>query len=111
MAKGKNKINKALNQSRHFQKLNKKYYVKMREAELTLDQYEQNVAAQITALTSHYEGIICYLMQLFGCESVAEADIAAWASDKEYVLTSEYDEQECLLWVPVVREVEEDETE
>lgn len=109
MAKGKNSIKKAMNQAKHFQKLNKKYYVRMREAELKLDAYEENIAGQVTALTSHYEGIICYLMDLFGCESVAEADIAEWAKDKEYALTSESDDQEKLLWVPVVREAEEDE--
>ena len=110
MAKGKNRINKALGQAKHYQKLNKKYYVRMREAELRLEGYEENIASQFTAITSHYEGIICYLMETAGCSAVGvlEEDVAAWAEGKEYALKAEYDDNERLVWIPVVREVEDE---
>jgi hypothetical protein len=109
MAKGKNRINKAMNQAKHFQKLNKKYYVRMREAELKLDAYEEKIAGQVTLLTSHYEGIICFLLDCLGNGFVYEESVAAWAEGKEYALASDKDEDGKIIWVPVVREVKEDE--
>ena len=83
----------------------------MREAELQLEAYEANIAGQFTAITSHYEGIICYLMEIAGCSAVGvlEEDVAAWSEGKEYVLKAEYDDSERLVWVPVVRDIEEGE--
>jgi len=90
---------------------NKAIYNRMRRAEQKLDRYEENIASQFTALTSRYEGIICYLIRKIGWDGVSERMVAEWAEGKEYALVADKDEYGELLWVPVVRKVEEDEDE
>ena len=108
MMEKKNLIKKKQKHINYLQRLNKKYYVAMKTAQETLDNYEANVAGQVTALTSHYEGIICYLMEKTSHVFLRESDVAEWAKGKEYALKSEYNGEDNLVWVPVVREVSED---
>ena len=90
---------------------NKAIYNRMRKAEQKLDRYEESIAGQMTILTSKYEGIICYLIRKLGWDGVSEQAVADWAEGKEYALVADKDEDGSLLWVPVVRKVEENEDE
>lgn len=92
-------------------KHNEMIYNRMRRAEQKLNQYEENIASQFTALTARYEGIICYLIRKIGWDGVSERMVAEWAEGKEYALKADADENGDLLWVPVVRKVEENEDE
>ena len=92
-------------------KHNEMIYNRMRQAEDKLNAYEENIASQFTALTSRYEGIICYLIRKIGWDGVSEQAVADWAEGKEYALVADKDEFGSLLWVPVVRKVEENEEE
>ena len=92
-------------------KHNEMIYNRMRQAEDKLNAYEENIAGQMTILTSKYEGIICYLVRKLGWDGVSEQAVADWAEGKEYALVADKDEFGSLLWVPVVRKVEENEEE
>ena len=92
-------------------KHNEMIYNRMRRAEQKLNQYEEKIAGQMTILTSKYEGIICYLVRKLGWDGVSEQAVADWAEGKEYALVADKDEFGSLLWVPVVRKVEENEEE
>ena len=92
-------------------KHNEMIYNRMRQAEDKLNAYEENIAGQMTILTSKYEGIICYLVRKLGWDGVSEQAVADWAEGKEYALKADADENGELLWVPVVRKVEENEEE
>ena len=92
-------------------KHNEMIYNRMRRAEQKLNQYEEKIAGQMTILTSKYEGIICYLVRKLGWDGVSEQAVADWAEGKEYALKADADENGELLWVPVVRKVEENEEE
>lgn len=92
-------------------KHNEMIYNRMRQAEDKLNTYEENIAGQMTILTSKYEGIICYLIRKLGWDGVSEQAVADWAEGKEYALVADKDEDGSLLWVPVVRKVEDDEDE
>lgn len=109
MAKQANKksMQKKIDYYRH---QNKAIYVRMREAEAKLDDYEQKVAAQVSALITRYEGLICYLMNVADYYIVPEDRVAEWLNGKEYALVAEWDEALGLVWKPEVKEVE-DETE
>ena len=108
MAKKENK--KALKQKNDFyHRQNRKLYTRMREAEAKIDSYEKNVAREFTALTSRYEGIICYLIKKIGWDGVVESEVAEWAKDKEYALAAEYNDDNELVWTPVIKVIEDDE--
>ena len=107
MAKKENK--KALKQKNDFyHRQNRKLYTRMREAEETLAEYEKHIAGQFTLLTSRYEGIICYLIRKLGWDGVVDSEVAEWAKDKEYVLKAKYNDDNELIWTPVIAVIEDD---
>lgn len=108
MAKKENK--KLLKQKNDwYHRQNRKLYTRAREAELQLDQYEKTIADQVTRLTAKYEGLVCYLVKMLGWDGVVDSEVAKWAEDKEYALTAEEAKDGGVVWVPVIRIVEEGE--
>lgn len=108
MAKENKKYLKQRNE--YWRRQNKKLYVQMREAQEQLDIYEKNIASQFTVLTSHYEAIICYLLDKLKWQNLMESAVAEWAKGKEYGLVADMDSgAPGVMWVPVVQERTDDE--
>ena len=88
-------------------KQKREYYEKYRKADTQLKEYERKIPEQLTGIVLMYEQRMSYLIENFAPgRKLFEEDVKEWAGDKEFALTSDYEDNE-LAWKVVFKEDDE----
>ena len=98
-------INKSfISKNEDLEKQKREYYEKYRKADTQLKEYERKIPEQLTGIVLMYEQRMSYLIENFvPGRKLFEEDVKEWAGDKEFALTSDYEDNE-LAWKVVFKE-------
>ena len=105
-------INKSfISKNEDLEKQKRSYYEKYRKADTQLKEFERKIPEQLTGIVLMYEQRMSYLIENFvPGRKLFEEDVKEWAGDKEFALTSDYEDNE-LAWKVVFKEDESNECE